>query len=179
MPDVNSFGVDREKFKWTYGQKPKTAALFMEKNVNEATDPSPYCLSTQAPPGKVSVRTVYLTLADPTEYKVAMELLGSFQHWEVLKNTSWFKPHLESMRAELQAKILSEHTDSYLKLAKTGDPSALKWAVNKGFIKPEVDATPKKKRGRPSEEELAGAVNDLARRDKDLQEEAERLGLLN
>lgn len=56
----------------------------------------------------LSAKKIYLDIADITEYKVARALLGSWDHWVRLTETSWFQPYISSWRDELELKIKSE-----------------------------------------------------------------------
>lgn len=172
MPDFNKYGVDRSGFKKP-GCKHRTHSLFAETNTNEAAEPSPYSLSDNVP-GKVSVRQIYMDMEDPTEHKFAIELLGSWQHWEVLKNTAWFKPYLESYRAELQARLRGEAIGKMAAALRAGDASAIKWFAEKDLYTSDV---PKAKRGRVSNEDRQKAARDLVISEKEERDTLRRLGL--
>lgn len=107
-----------------------TSSLFYETvNTNARYSPL-YTLREQDRPDLPSARRIYLELADPTEYAPAMALLGSWEHWSHLCGLSWFKPYVESWRAELRAKLKSRAVDIAKTLAVGNDATALsaaKW----------------------------------------------------
>ncbi len=49
----------------------------------------------------------YLTIADPTEYQFAIQMLGSWKHWQKLIKRSWMSGWLRETRAELSVLIRS------------------------------------------------------------------------
>lgn len=118
----------------------------------------------------------YMEIGDPTEYRIAMGLLGSWEHWKMLCELSWFKPHVEKWRNELAVKFESDRYQEMLDVAEKskGTPQgvqATKWLA-------ERYSTPNKpKRGRPSKAEKKAALKQETEEDKLLQEEAARLGL--
>jgi hypothetical protein len=172
-PDINAYGVDRTALKNLSGtgRKHKTLSIFFETNPKEADEPAPYYLGETDVPGKVSVRKIYMDKADLTEHDFAMELLGSWAHWEELKDATWFIPYLEKYRAELSSKLRSDAIKRYAQAAKNGEPGALKWFADKGWEKGEE----KRGKGRPSKAERQQEVNKLAQQDRAAQEAWERM----
>jgi len=75
-----------------------------------------------------SLRQIYLSYEDPTEYQFAIDTLGSWDHWMKLQDSPWFKPFLESWRAELEVKIRSQGIRNML-VASAGEKGiqAAKW----------------------------------------------------
>lgn len=49
----------------------------------------------------------YLTIADPTEYQVAIQLLGSWKHWQKLSSQKFLQRTLKELRSELKIKLRS------------------------------------------------------------------------
>lgn len=117
----------------------------------------------------------YMDLGDPTEYQQALQLLGSWRHWEVLTACDWFKPYIERWRKELAVQIESDQikTMKDIQSSMPGTPQAIqatKWLADR-------NKQPKAKRGRPSKEERNALIKEESEEDKLLIEEAERLGL--
>lgn len=117
--------------------------------------------------------------ADPTEYDFAMEFLGNWEHWEVLKNARWFQPYLDSMRAELEAKLRRDAITRYATAAGKGDAMAAKWFAEGQFNKP--NSKPKNPKGRPGNNQLSPAAESrrVAADEKAEREVLRRLGLLD
>lgn len=155
----------------------RTLSLFMEYN-KDASYVSPYNLKKhQLPTNPPSLYLMYMDVADPTEYSFAMKALGSWDHWCVLCDTNWFKPHIEEWRADLRVKLASEHygkvRDEALKATKASDRiTALRWlAANSGY------ESPKSSRGRPSKAEVEGRLKQELKSLEEDKEDLERLGL--
>lgn len=120
----------------------------------------------------------YMEIGDPTEYRTAIALLGTWRHWQVLTTCDWFKPHVERWRNELAIKLESDRFTEMLEVetSRKGTPTAIaatKWLADR------YSTTPNKpKRGRPSKAEKTKLLKEESEEDSLLQEEAERLGLI-
>ena len=93
-----------------------------------------------------SIHTIYIELEDPTEYRIATEYFGGWEHWQKICRSTWFKPHLTLWREELEVKLRCEGIKKQLQLAGKGNVNAAKWVAEKGW-------TTKRKAGAPSKEE--------------------------
>lgn len=69
-------------------------------------------------------RKRYVELADPTDYKAAMELIGDWDHWCALVANPVFKAILEDWRKEVVVKLKSEALIELRKRAKTENGTA-------------------------------------------------------
>ena len=120
--------------------------------------------------GYKSMRALYLSYDDPTEYTFAIEVLGSWDHWQKLSNCTWFKDdYLEPWRFELEIKLRAQGINVMKGLALDKNKDAAKWLAQGGW-----GAT---KRGRPSKEEVEGERKIRARLKDDIEADAERLGI--
>jgi len=106
-------------------------------------------------------KQVYVTIADPTGYKAAMELIGDWDHWLQLVGNPIFKAHLDEWNKEVETVLKSESIAELRRQAKlpTGT-SAAKYLTEKGYAKKE-------------KKEKEGALPDVDRASSD----AKRLGL--
>lgn len=88
-------------------------------------------------------RKTYVEIADPSDYKAAMVLIGNWDHWQLLCNTKAFAEHLERWREEVAAKLRSEGVEQLRKQSRqpTGTAAA-RWLAENGF-------EPKRGKGRP------------------------------
>jgi len=154
----------------------RTASLFKEKR--EASKyPSYFTLKPGAAPvGHVSMHDKYMEISDPTEYQVAMTLLGSWDHWQRLCAAKWFKPHVEAWREELRIKRHSASINTLEEFATQKDH--IGYAATKALL--DMNAPPKVKgAGRPLKKEAPETIEALDQRQKDwIDEDAKRLGLL-
>ena len=48
-----------------------------------------------------SIHRLYVEAEDPVEYDFANRYFDNWNHWDKLRSGTWFKPYLDSMRAEL------------------------------------------------------------------------------
>ena len=127
-----------------------TAALFVETNVTPRIAP----LFSLEEWGKT-----YVAIADPTDYRAAMHLLGNWEHWKMIVDNQTISPYVEGWREEVRTKLRSEAIASIRALAKTKDSAA------KALY--DIDR-PTKPRGRPVKEkevvpDLSSAMADAKR----------------
>lgn len=121
----------------------------------------------------VSMYEKYMAIADPTEYQVAIRLLGSWEHWQALLRAQWFLTLVTGWRVELAAQLESKRFFEGQKLAGKGSLSATKFLAERyGETNSKV-----KKRGRPSKEEKAAHLKLVEQEKEDLAEDAARIGV--
>ena len=151
-----------------------TRALFKETTDTEMRKKfSPeFTLKEHDITGYKSMRALYLSYDDPTEYRFAMEVLGSWDHWQKLSNSTWFQEdYLDAWRFELEIKLRSQGIQTMKGLALDKNKDAAKWLAQGGW------STSNAKRGRPSKEEVEGERKISARLKKDVADDAARLGI--
>lgn len=121
----------------------------------------------------VSMYEKYMEIADPTEYQVAVRLLGSWEHWQALLRAKWFVNLVTPWRVELAARIESERYYEGRYLAGKGSLTATKFLAERyGESNKQV-----KKRGRPSKEEKAAHLKLVEQEADDLAADAVRIGV--
>ena len=99
----------------------------------------------------------FLELEDPTEYKPALQLVGTWQEWQRLKR-DWptFKSHINEWKEELDVKLKSKAVEQINKLAFSKDNyQANRWLAEEGFHK-------RTGAGRPSKADRERASRELA-----------------
>lgn len=153
----------------------RTQSLFVEHL--HPKYPAPFTLKDREHKGRMSMYEKYMEIGDPTEYRTAIALLGTWRHWQVLTTKDWFKPHVERWRQELSVKLESDRFTEMLEVETSlkGTPTAIaatKWLADR------YSTSKKPKRGRPSKTEKAQILQEESQEDKLLIEEAERLGLV-
>lgn len=92
-------------------------------------------------------RKRYVEIADPTDYKAAMELIGDWEHWTILVSNPVFKSHLEEWRKEVVVKLKSEAITELRKRAKTENgTAAAKYLADRGYEPKSAKGTAKPKK---------------------------------
>lgn len=146
-----------------------TKALFVELTDKDMAEKyPPLCTIKEA-------HDLYMSIADPTEYRFARELLERpdttfWDHWQRLLNTADFMMYLTKWREELDSKIKADAIES-MKMQAITSPAAAKWLAEKGYID-------KRKAGRPSKQEVENEKKAQASIEKTLEDDADRISLL-
>lgn len=151
-----------------------TESLFFETNRDRRAYKPLFTLKPQEHKGLPSLKEIYLSYRDPTEYKFAREVLGSWQHWELLTSLSWFKPHVDEWRKELMVSLRAEAADAALGVLR--DPGAqastkmqaARFIADKGW-----DEKPTK--GRPKKEDVRREARAMAEESKTLDDDFKRI----
>jgi hypothetical protein len=136
--------------------------------------PSSPFLDRYNPPIIPSLREIYLSYNDPTEYQFATEVLYSTYHWKHLCGLTWFKPYIEEWRRTLVQKLRGIGIAKMVEVAGGSDPKfalmAGKWLGEGKFAEPEV-------KGRPSKQEVAQSMRQEKDIEKIFEDDAKRLGI--
>lgn len=93
--------INKEDFISEGNSKYLLQALFYEYGNNQYTK---YTLKRRDYKGYPSLYRLYMEMGDPTEYTFATKYLYDWKHWNLLCDTSWFKPHIDEWREELEIK---------------------------------------------------------------------------
>jgi hypothetical protein len=152
--------------------KYRTKSLFHEFNPNDEKYKAFFTMGEIPKKGYVNMREKYLEIGDPTEYKVAIELLGSFEHWQALQRVQWFKKELLKWRKELEMHILSESVSRMRKASKGTDGTAVaasKWLANKPW------AEIPQERGKKSKKQIEGLQQQTSEDLLEVEEDGNRL----
>ena len=151
--------------------------LFYEKVASDKSTVL-YTLKDNDHEGFPSFYRLYMEIDDPTEWNVAQELVDGWEHWEILCESSWFKPYIERWRKELDLRMKSKALHKIRLEAKTNNKEALaanRYLLERGW---EPKESNKNKRGRPTKEEIKQAANTLASEERSLLEDMNRLRLV-
>ena len=112
----------------------------------------------------------FLEMEDPTEYKPALKLVGSWREWERIKR-DWptFRSHIKDWVEELDVKLKSKAVEQINKLAFESDNyQANKWLAEEGYNK-------RQGAGRPSKAEKERAAKELATSAAETKEDKARI----
>jgi hypothetical protein len=162
-----------EQFKGNNGHF-LTESLFWETNKNRDNIAPVFTLKSVEHKGLPSLKQLYLQHMDPTEYTFAMNVFGSWQHWEQLKSLSWFAPYAEEWRKELMVLLRSRAAQAALDVLSSPDaPAATKmqaarYVADSGWEE-------KHTKGRPTKREVAKAARDIAESDKHIEDDFKRI----
>lgn len=132
-------------------------------------------------PGLINFRRVYVELADPTGYQVAVRYLEDYAHWEMLMKSVWFREAKEAWDRELDAKLKSEglsairmFADGIEGVSPAVQLQAAKYLADTSY-KPKQALS---RRGRPSKEEVQGELKQQASAAADIASDLERIRLV-
>jgi hypothetical protein len=107
----------------------------------------------------VSLYKRYLALEDVTEYTFANTYFDSFEHWTLLSETEWMKPHVARWRKELELQLKARAMEQLKEIAKDkGNKNsfeAIKILMNAGW-------KDKRNAGRPDKKEVDKQIKQIA-----------------
>lgn len=120
-----------------------------------------------------SLKKIYLTYdhIPGFEYEFALDVFGSWEHWQKLANSQGLKDLIQEWRDELDIRIKAQSLKAMMLAARDNDAkgvNAAKYLAEKGYSS---------KRGRPSKEEVEREKRIQAGANKELTEDMERIGL--
>lgn len=145
--------------------------LFYEESRDKAS--VVYTLKDHDHLGLPSLYRLYMECGDLTEYRFAMSHLDGWEHWEMLTSCSWFQPFVERWRRELELRVRSEALSNILVVAADkANPTS--YHANKYLLDGQWKPS---KRGRPSKDEIKSELNRQITAQKDVDEDAQRIGL--
>lgn len=131
--------------------------------------------------GCPSFKKLYVSLGDPTEYKQAIAMLGSVEHWDYLLKSPFMEPLIKACRKELALKIESEAFDGLLAEARGASQEASRISAYKTVLKEAQDlneekvAKKVKPRGRPSQADITASLKEMTAEEKRLHEDHQRI----
>jgi len=127
----------------------------------------------------ISLYEKYMEISDPTEYQVAIRLLGSWDHWQALLGSKWFQELVTEWRNELRVKMESERYFEMIEEVDNATASgkdarkiqATKWLAER------YTPAEQKRRGRPTKEEKKAHLKEVERDAQDLAADAASIGM--
>lgn len=150
------------------GNKFRTLALFKE-TASRPTDNPQYSLE--------DFHKLFIDLGDETGYKLALSVLGSYEHWEALMKCEWFAKEVRHWRSELAAKLESEALTLIRSISKAPEDKNSFAAAKYLADRHAKTAQRPRKAGRPSNEEVEGELKKAALEAHSDRQDAERIGL--
>lgn len=124
--DVNVVMGDTESFKDVRGAL-RFNTLFLEENDREGYS-AVFTLRPKAIGECPSLRELFLSYDDPTEYHFATDIFGSITYWEEIASKGFMKKHITEWRAQAEARRRSGvfvQMDSILKHEDSKDTAKI------------------------------------------------------
>lgn len=120
----------------------------------------------------ISLKRLYLEMADPTEYEFASKYLADWDHWQKICNNKRLALEVEKWRYELELKLRAEGVQRILKSARSkGNWLAAKFLAEKGW---ELRSA-----GRPTKDEIERETKIQAAIQSEFEEDIVRLRAVN
>ena len=92
----------------------------------------------------LSLKLLYLEMADPTEYAFAEKYFYNWSHWQKICRNTKLKKYVDEWRDELEVKLKSLGVRNMISTAYTGSSkdmtAASKWLSDKGWDKRKAGA---------------------------------------
>lgn len=149
--------------------------LFFEVTGNPST--VLYTLKDRDYKGFPSLYRLYMEEQDDTEYIFATKYLDGWEHWEMLCECTWFQPFVSRWRKEMYLKKTAGLLKAIQSEAMSADGKnrfqAAKYLLDREWERNIPEG--KKKRGRPSKEEVQGELAREAEEKKRQLEDLERI----
>ncbi len=118
----------------------------------------------------LSIKKLYMSCSDPTEYEFATKYLGGWAHWRALQETNLLIPYINAWRDELEVKLRAESIKHIAVLAKTEKGyQAARYLADCGWKTRQA--------GAPSKIEKEGFKKQLEQVNNVVALDADRLGL--
>lgn len=154
-----------------------TTRLFLEVSY-ERPENVMYTIKRVDYKGYPSLYRLYMALEDPMEFEFANTFFDSYEHWEQICATMWFKEYIYQWRKELELKLRSKALRVIRAIAENGNGNkafeANKFLLADGWQK---SSKTDNNRGRPSKAEIQKASRDIAEEASSFREDFNRLGL--
>lgn len=122
-------------------------------------------------------KETYLQHRDPTDYRAAIELIGSWKHWQTMLRNPKFRASVDEWREELDVLMESEGITHLRSQAANGNTTAAKFLAKKEYKEDSTNVL-KNNRGRPKKEtpkDIQDALDDATH--ATISADMERLGL--
>lgn len=129
---------------------------------------------------------VYVNDMDPTGYTTANKLLENFDHFQLLLKSKWFREAKEQWDKEIAARMEKEAVDKLRSILRDDDvKTSEQLTAAKALLSKAKDVSNDKgsvrasnRRGRPSKEEVEGALKEEMRLTKEEQDDLARIKLV-
>lgn len=175
-----NYKLDKTRMKDTMGRY-RIASLF-DTGRTTSEDPPVFTTQDDHTDTLPSFKRLYVEIGDPSEYRIAKALLGSWEHWTRLCASEWAKPLLQECREELNALIRSEALERIKRDGLTAFSESVKFNANKFLAQGDYQVEGEKelekekaKRGRPSKEEIERRTKEILTEEALIQRDLDRV----
>jgi len=121
----------------------------------------------------ISARRIFMEFNDPTGYMFALEVLGSWKHFQMLEAGKVTGPLIEEWKEELDAKLHAEEIQ-HLRVQAAGEGST---AYNAAKFLASKEYKGKAEKGRPKKADIEKAAKTEVIKLKTVDNDLARLGL--
>jgi hypothetical protein len=128
--------------------------------------------------GFPSLYRLYMEMEDIFEHDFAKKFFDGWEHWQILCECTWFRPHIDAWRRELEVKIKGKALKAMMEEAESASSNsyqANKFLLQGGWKAKEDQAAGK--RGRPSKQEIMDQAHAIAESASQIDDDMERLGI--
>lgn len=161
---------DKSKLLDTIG-RPLTQSLFLEIGYDTR-----YAIFTLNDDDKdyegvtfISLKKLFLSCDDPTEYEFANKYLLGWRHWQRMNENVMLRKEFDVWREEFEVKLRSDAIRSIVDMTAEGTNfQAAKWLADGGYSK--------RGAGRPSKAEIDREKRIKSRVDDELNADLDRMG---
>lgn len=135
-----------------------TKSLFLEESYDDRSTVL-YTLKDVDHDGYPSLYRKYLEMGDLTEITFARTYFDGWEHWQMICDSSWFKPFIARWRKELELSVRAQALLEVQAVARTPEHKS-SYEANK-YLLSGAWKQDKGKQGRPSKEEIKRQANEL------------------
>jgi len=121
-----------------------------------------------------SLYRLYMETEDLTEYQFDVSHLDGWEHWQMIKACSWFKPYAKRWKEELETKIMSRALAVLKAEASSSSKNAFyanKFLIERGWI-PKGEKSPV---GRPTKDAIRKEADALFQNSEEAKSDFERI----
>lgn len=111
----------------------------------------------------ISLKRLYLEIADPTEYKFATEVFGNWNQWLAITNSGMLMEYITKWREELEIKLASLAINAMINTAITEGSkgtAAAKYVAERGWSQLSNKTKKEDKRIKQIEDSISASVKD-------------------
>ena len=155
----------------------RSGTLFEETCEDPAKYPPIFTLNDDDTASCVSLKRLYMTFEDVTEWTLANHVLGGWDHWMTIVECNLTKDHITKWRRDLEMHLRAKYLGQIKEVSSTDGPVALQATKYLLETTTNVGAGKKSQRGRPSKVEKEKAIKEELRDSEEIRKDMERLGL--
>jgi hypothetical protein len=181
---MQPYKLDIEKLRTSRGNY-RTRALFhgvvaMEIDIQNGEEIKPiFTMKDYDHNGLYSFKKLYLSIGDPTEYRMAMEIFGSLEHWKSITNMVFMKELIAECREELVQRLQSEAYSRIAKEAVSAESEGARLTAQRLLLKYAQDLgkkdAAKQRVGRPLKPEQQKTLKELSLEESQVLADYERI----